>query len=256
MTRSPKTATATAWLKGWLETALGFFYGEICQSCETERATSADGYICGKCREKVKFIKPPLCQRCGTAFQGEITTLFVCGNCKDLDLYFSHARAAVGADDVVRQILHKYKYHKALWVEPFLAGLLNAAAVPALRGGAWDIIIPVPLHPRRRAEREFNQAERLGRFLSRATGIPLETWVLRRVVDTPTQTHLSRKERAENMRKAFAFRGPRERIEGRRIVLFDDVLTTGATASACARVLRNHGASEVCAWTLARGLLH
>jgi ComF family protein len=242
--------------KRWLEAAIGFFYAECCQSCHNERATRAEGYVCAKCREMAEFVKPPFCQRCGAIFQGEFTSTFVCGNCRDVDLYFSHARAAVAANEWLLKMLHEYKYHRALWLEPFFASLLDTVAASALRRAGWDMIIPVPLHPRRKAERQFDQADRLARALSKATGIPSETRVLRRVVDTRTQTLLSRQERSDNMRRAFTFSGHPERVRDRRIILFDDVLTTGATASACARVLRQHGASEVCAWTLARGLLH
>jgi ComF family protein len=111
----------------------------------------------------------------------------------------------------------------------------------------------VPLHPAKKREREFNQAERLALQLSAATGIPLNTQLLKRVVPTRTQTQLTREQRALNMRHAFRLNAP-QKLKGRRIVLFDDVFTTGATTSACAKVLRTAGADEVCVWTVARGL--
>ncbi|MCI0746627.1 MAG: ComF family protein [Verrucomicrobia subdivision 3 bacterium] len=240
----------------WLEVAASFLYPEICQSCEIESATASQGYVCEKCRATVEFIKPPYCQRCGAPFAGEITSPFICGLCRHSELYFSHARGVVPFEGVVRDTLLKYKYNRALWIEPFFAELVQNHAGPRLRDEGWDLIVPVPLHPRKRAEREFNQAERLGRHLSRAAGVPMEKRALRRILPTRTQTRLSASERAENVRKAFAFKGDPARIQDRRIVLFDDVLTTGATASACARVLLQAGAREVCAWTLARGLLH
>jgi ComF family protein len=114
-------------------------------------------------------------------------------------------------------------------------------------------VVPVPLFPAREREREFNQAARLARPLAAALDIPLETrWVYRRQ-PTLTQTRLSREQRAVNVRQAFgAARGLK--LEGARVVLVDDVFTTGATTSACARVLRAAGAGEVCVWTVARGL--
>jgi len=151
------------------------------------------------------------------------------------------------------EIIHRYKYNRAFWFEPFLAGLLVARAAPELLREQWDWIVPVPLHPSKQREREFNQAARLARPLSRATGIPINHRLLRRVLPTRTQTLLNREERLANVRKAFALREDRP-LEGKRIVLVDDVFTTGATTGVCARVLRTAGASEVCVWTVARGI--
>jgi ComF family protein len=109
------------------------------------------------------------------------------------------------------------------------------------------------LHPLKLREREFNQAGRLAAHLARAVSIPLNEKILRRVNPTATQTLLTREQRAVNMKNAFAVR-PGARLAGKRIVLVDDVFTTGATTSACAQALRGAGAAEVCVWTVARGL--
>jgi ComF family protein len=242
-------------LKCWLEASLGFFYPEICQSCGAERATAGEGFIGARCREQVKFIEPPCCERCGLPYEGNITAPFECSNCKEMDLHFAHARSAVAARGLALELIHCYKYQRALWLEPFLAGLLVQKAAPALLEEGWDVIMPVPLHPLKQAEREFNQAERLARRLGAATRLPVCTRTLRRVEATRTQTQLSRQERAANVRRAFALRRHADPA-GRRIVLVDDVLTTGATTSACARLLLNARAQAVCVWTLARGLLN
>jgi len=96
----------------------------------------------------------------------------------------------------------------------------------------------------------------LGRALSRATDIALETNLLQRTIDTRSQTRLPRAQRRDNVRRAFRFRGAKGELAGKRVILVDDVLTTGSTTNACARLLRQNGAEEVCVWTLARGLLH
>ena len=253
------SAPAKPWIaatKRWWEAAMGFLYAEVCQACEQRRASASEGYVCSQCRATVKFIAPPFCKKCGAIFEGELTTMFECGNCKGVELHFTYARAAAPARDVLMEMIHRYKYNKALWVEPFLAEILIQIAMPVVQAEGWDLIVPVPLYRRREAEREFNQAERLGKALSKAAGVPLSARILERTADTRTQTRLSRSERAENVRRAFALKGHASAIKDRRIVLVDDVLTTGATANAAARVLRRHGAAEVCAWTLARGLLH
>jgi competence protein ComFC len=237
----------------WLNLGLGFFYPEACQLCGAERAPARDGYVCAHCWRQVRFIRPPFCGRCGLPFEGDVTTPFECANCREMELHFQSARSAVVARGVVLEVIHRYKYRRQLWFEPFLAGLFLREAVPVLRGENWDLITPVPLHPVKQREREFNQAARLARHLSEALAVPLTEKLLRRVVPTATQTRLSRPERAANMRGAFTVR-PGARLDGERVVLVDDVFTTGATTSACAQALLGAGAGAVCVWTVARGL--
>jgi competence protein ComFC len=237
----------------WLNVGLGFLYPEICQLCGAERASGRDGYVGAHCWRQVRFIKPPFCGRCGLPFEGDVTTPFECANCGEMELYFCSARSAVVARGTVLEAIHRYKYRRHLWFEPFLAGLFLREAVPALRDGNWDLVAPVPLHPLKQREREFNQAARLARHLSDALEIPVNQKLLRRVMPTATQTRLTRLERAANMRGAFAVR-PGAGLDGERVVLVDDVFTTGATTSACARALLDAGAGDVCVWTVARGL--
>jgi len=237
----------------WLKAGLGLVYPELCQLCRAQRASPRDGFVCAKCWTHVRFIRPPFCERCGLPFPGDLTTTFECTNCREMELYFSSARSAVVAKTVVLEAIHRFKYQRALWFENFLADLLVREAVPALREQPWHGIVPVPLHPLKLREREFNQAARLAAPLAAATGIPLNEKLLRRIAPTATQTLLTRAERAANMKNAFAVR-PGVRLAGKKFVLVDDVFTTGATTSACARALRDAGAAEVCVWTVARGI--
>ena len=240
-------------LTRWLEAGLSFFYPEVCQICEEGRATAAEGFVCVHCWQQVRFVKAPFCKRCGLPYEGEITTSFECANCREMELHFSSARSAVAARGVVLEAIHRYKYQRALWFEPFLADLLVRAAVPELAREKWDMLVPVPLFPARKREREFNQAERLADRLGKAAGLQVRKNLLRRVESTRTQTRLTRQQRASNVRHAFAAQQPAQ-LQGERVVLVDDVFTTGATTSACARVLLAAGAGDVCVWTVARGL--
>lgn len=244
-------------LKTWLDAALGFFYPNVCQLCGDNRATAAEGYVCESCCSKpsgLKWLEPPFCAKCGTPFEGEIGIAFECGNCAELDLKFDYARATVELTDLTREVIHRFKYNQALWFEPFLKKLLLTKAVPELRESRWDMVVPVPLHPVKRREREFNQAERIGRLLADALVVPLRCDILKRVVPTSTQTRLTRRERAENVKNAFCYK-PKLPISGARVILVDDVLTTGATCGACAKVLKENGAADVAVWTVARGRL-
>lgn len=243
-------------LESWLDVTLGFFYPDVCQFCGLHRATAEEGYVCGRCwsREgRVRFIRPPFCDRCGLPYDGAITNEFECSNCREMDLDFRFARAAVAAKGVVLEAIHRYKYQRALWIEPFLADLLVRQAKPALAAETWSLIVPVPLHPMKEREREFNQSARLAERLGIGTGLPVNPRALIRILPTTTQTRLTRAQRTQNVRSAFAVNHSTS-LFGERIILVDDVLTTGATTSACARVLRAAGAADVCVWTLARGL--
>ena len=240
-------------LRDLADAALNLVYPAVCQVCGDERATAAEGYVGPKCRARVRYLLPPYCNRCGLPYSGEISGPFECANCADVKLHFRAARSAVVADSMMLDMVGRYKYQPAPWFEPFLAGLLIAEARPALKAERWDFIVPVPLHPVKLREREFNQAERLAAWLGPATNIPVNARLLRRVKLTVTQTRLSREQRAANVSGAFAFCG-RQKLSGQKIVLLDDVMTTGATTNACAAALRRAGAGEICVWTVARAV--
>ena len=239
--------------RDWLDASLAFFYPPVCQLCAQQRATPVEGYVCARCWQNLRILVPPWCERCGLPYPGDITTAFECANCRDLDLHFRWARASVVANDFLRDVIHRYKYSRALWFEPFLADVLLRSAVPALREEKLAGIVPVPLHPVKQREREFNQAERLAAPLARALGIPVLTDLVKRTQPTRTQTQLDKHARADNVRRAFA-PVKSKTLRGERLLVLDDVLTTGATTSAVARVLRENGAGEVLVWSLARGL--
>jgi ComF family protein len=242
----------SALLQPWLDAALGLLYPAVCQLCGQMRATADDGYVCEVCRDSVRVIQRPFCERCGLPYEAEITGAFQCPNCLELELHFSSARSAVLARGATLEAIHRYKYRGGLWFEAFLGELLCKAAVPDLAHENWDMIVPVPLHHTRFRERGFNQAERMAECLSSATAIPVRRNALVRTKPTPTQTRLDRSQRAENVRRSFAMR-ELQNVDNCRIVLVDDVFTTGATTSACAKVLRAAGAADVCVWTVARG---
>jgi ComF family protein len=252
MTALSPSAIFAAW-----DRLLALFYPEICQICRQQHATFAENYLCLACRsghEGIQFVQAPICNCCGLPFPGDINVSFECANCRELELHFRHARAAAVYTGVLKEIIHRYKYNHASWFEPFLANLLIEASIPELRRDEWDWIVPIPLHWLKLRGRTFNQAARLAHRLSKATNIPVKSNLLRRIRPTQTQTRLSRAERTENVKRAFAYRAA-HRIDGARILLVDDVLTTGATASACAKLLRQNGAAVVDVWTVARGIL-
>lgn len=236
------------------EAALHFIYPGVCAICGKARATARQGFVCNDCRSGVRPVEAPFCGRCGLPFAGAVPDDFECANCAEMSLQFDFARGAVKANELIRDVVHRFKYQRHLWFEPFLGGLLADAAAGELRGAGWNALVPVPLHPVKLREREFNQADLIARFLGRATGLPVENRVLVRSVPTQTQTELTRTERLANVKRAFSLHR-RASVRGKSFILIDDVLTTGATTSACAAVLRRSGAARVGVWTVARATL-
>jgi competence protein ComFC len=228
-------------------------FPHVCEICAQREAGPADSFICAHCREipdAVKPVEPPFCQKCGLWYSGAITTEFRCANCAELTLHFEYARSAAQFSGLVKEVIHRFKYGRNEWFEPFLAELLIERALADLRAAPVDLIVPIPLHKTKHHTRGFNQAERLAARLAQAANLPMNPSILRRVIDTNSQAGLDRDDRAANVRNAFAFVGPP--LTGQRILLIDDVLTTGLTASACARELIKHGARDVRVWTVAR----
>ena len=173
-------------------------------------------------------------------------------NCGDRDLFFDFATAAYRSRGVVRKLIHQFKYNRQFHLRHLLARMLSEGFRDRrLAAEPVDAIIPVPLHPARCREREFNQAEVLGRLAGRRLGLPVVD-CLRRRRYTLTQTHFHREERFENLQGAFDLKAGSS-LDGHRLALVDDVLTTGSTADACARTLLEGGAAAVVVITVARG---
>lgn len=153
----------------------------------------------------------------------------------------------------MREAVHAFKFGGRRALAAPLGDLLGEIRIGELPAGGIDLVVPVPLHARRERERGFNQAALVARRAARAWGVPIATTVLARPIATTSQTELGVLERRQNVRGAFAVRRP-EAIQGRRIGLIDDVLTTGATAGECARTLLGAGAANVSVLTIARAL--
>ena len=178
----------------------------------------------------------------------------LCGHCVQREYAFDRARSYGAYEGTLRELIHLFKYRGMRpLARPLSACLVEVVRAEAAAGaGPWDAIVAVPLAPGRERERGYNQARLLAAELARAIEVPVIDGVLRRVRATPPQTQLTRAQRLENLRGAFAPGRRASRVDGRGVLLVDDVFTTGATLSACARVLRQARASRVTAFTVAR----
>ena len=206
--------------------------------------------VCREClAEPQPFAADYFCSTCGTPFANAfpLDENGQCGLCRRGLTAFDAAYAYGSYDGALREMVQLFKYGKVRTLAGPL-GALAAAALPRQRG--FDAVTPMPMHWRRKWERGFNQAELLAKEVARRTGLRVAPLV-RRGKSTPPQAGLSRAARRTNVAGAFAVRR-RARVEGLRILLVDDVLTTGATASACAAVLKKAGAKYVAVLALAR----
>jgi competence protein ComFC len=228
---------------------VSLFYPPLCTICAT--SVEWEQYLCSDCDAKTSRIVAPFCRVCSEPFSGNISGPFACANCAHRTLYFESAVAAYRSRGIVRRVVHDFKYGRQLYLRHIVGQWLDAAFDDErLRGRPFDLIVPVPLHPARQRERGFNQAAALAEMASAKRGIPCKR-VLERVRYTTTQTAFDRAERMENLHDAFRLR-KKMNVRELRVLLIDDVLTTGATLSECARVLKKEGASLVYAATAAR----
>lgn len=213
--------------------------------------------LCAACDGALRAVRAPFCSCCGEPFDGEVDGTFRCSNCTGRELGFEFARAGYLAAGPVRTMIHDFKYHRRVALRETLAALAAEVFEDPRIGSESDwLLVPVPLHPRRRRERGYNQAAEIAAALASMRDLPLCDALERRRY-TPAQARLVRAERLANLAESITLRpSPRARsaIRGARVLLVDDVFTTGATADACARVLRDGGGAEkVVVVTVARG---
>lgn len=224
-------------------------YCEACDKILPAEREGASRWLCSMCLDKLPYLAPPYCKVCGLPFDGQISDEFRCGSCRELKLHFEFAVAPFHGTGTVRQLVHRFKYQREL----HLRGLLGRLTAQAFRDrrlkdlSATDwVLVPVPLHALRKWYRGFNQSWELCREVSRISGIPAVNG-LRRVRYTRSQAKLTRRDRLGNLSGSFAL-GRVERwrgaLKGKKVLLVDDVLTTGATTSECAKVLRREGGVE------------
>lgn len=209
------------------------------------------GGLCVTCWSGLTFLAPPFCARCGTPFDFAMPGEALCGSCMAEPPPFARARAVLAYDDGSRPLVLGFKHGDRTHAADAYGAWMARAGKELLAGA--DLLVPVPLHRWRLFRRRYNQAALLASSAGRSAGVPVAPDLLVRRRATPTQGGLDRKGRMRNVKGAFRLRpGRRDRVKGRRIVLVDDVLTTGATLAECTRVLLHAGAAQVDVLTLAR----
>lgn len=225
----------------------------LCHLCKTFIADAGDIHLCPGCQEKIIPLSSPLCPVCGVPFATENGIDHHCGPCRAHPPAYVAARAAVVFSGPVQELIHRFKYgHKVHLCRPL--GLLTARQLAGFAAeAAADLVMPVPLHKKRLRWRGYNQAALLAGSLAKQWRLPLVRQNLCRVRWTEPQVNLAAGERELNVRGAFAVSN-RNAVAGKRIILVDDVFTTGSTVAECARTLNRAGAEAVFIVTVARAV--
>ncbi|MFQ3457509.1 ComF family protein [Bradyrhizobium sp. UFLA01-814] len=235
----------------WLRTArlaLDIALPTLCVSCR--EPVDGEG-VCAICWARLSFIAPPFCPRLGIPFVydpgPELLSMEAIAN----PPAYQRARAAVRYDDVARTLVHALKYQDRTDLAPTMGRWMARAGKELLRDA--DLLVPVPLHWRRGWSRRYNQSGALAKVIARQSGVKMAAEALRRIRATEQQIGLSRKDRASNVQGAFGVAHERKAdVQGRRVILIDDVLTSGATVDACARALLRAKAAQVDVLVFAR----
>ena len=239
--------TAQRWLKTGGSFVLDLVLPPRCPACRT--IVARDGSFCIECWPTLRFLTAPWCAACGLPFDHDMGNAARCGPCLDKPPRFTTARAALAYEGAARPVLLGFKHGDRQHLARLMAPQLARIGAEWLGGEA--LLVPVPLHRWRLWSRGFNQAALLAHALAKRTATPLAVDALQRVRPTTISRGMGRRARAANVRNAFRVARPAV-VKDRRIVLIDDVMTTGATVNACSRVLLRSGAASVHVLTWAR----
>jgi ComF family protein len=211
--------------------------------------------LCRSCFDSFVEVTSPLCPLCGKPFGSGGGADHTCADCLATMPFFDIARAPYIYEGLLMTAIHEFKYSKRSSLAQSLGPLLASYAARWLGNAEGMLVIPVPLHPKRLKQRSFNQSLLLARPVAAGLNVDLDYLSLRRVRFTQPQANLTSDERKKNVRRAFGVMEPNG-LEGRKVLLVDDVATTGSTLNECARVLKKAGVKEVFCLTIARTATH
>ncbi len=235
---------------------LNLFFPESCLACSAPTSRLQDHGICSACWQKALALRiaGSCCPSCGLPYPSfEPGATHLCGKCTECLPAYSGARAFGCYTSELSRIIRALKFDGRQDLAGLLAPLLASAFLDSWSPQEIDFIVPVPLHPRRKRERGYNQAALLANQLGKRLGLPCNQLILTRVRATPPQVGLSDAERGHNVRHAFRCTKPAV-VRGQRILLVDDVMTTGSTVASASEALLDAGAAKVWVLTLARAV--
>ena len=224
---------------------LGILYPQTCYFC----GKINEKKICAECAKKVEYIKEPSCKKCGKPIRYNESEY--CHDCTERKFYYEQGKSVWLHKGPVRWSVYQHKYHNRRIYGEFYAEELFRLYGDKLKAWDIDVIIPIPLHKKRKKKRGYNQAEILAKHLGELSGIRVETKAVVRVKNTKPQKELTDKERSKNLNNAFQvtkyWKGEK------RVLLIDDIYTTGNTIDAVSKVLKEKGAEKVMFFTISIG---
>jgi len=225
----------------------------VCVHCQGLVENSPLRHVCAGCVRKIERVRAPYCSTCGHPFYGEVEGERMCPHCAGFSPAFREGRTAVVLKGPARSLVLTLKYHRGLHVLEDITTLFREAE--GLTAWVRDaVLIPVPLHPRKERERGYNQSQLIAECLVRAAGGDTRVApLIRRVVDTVSQTHHDKKTRLANLKNAFALEEGAAITADQHYFLIDDVFTTGSTLNSCALVLRRTGCLNLDVVTFGHG---
>lgn len=236
-----------SWLKRLGFSVLEFFLPRLCLFCGAAIEEEAEVAVCPECEGQIQWVESPLCTRCGKMFAHPEGGDRVCGDCQTDPPPFARARAAAMYDGPAATAITRFKFARKMAYLPVMQHWLKRPGCRELVADA-DLLVPVPLHPKRIRNRGFNQALLLAQGFPQ---VPLAREAVVRTRHTVPQVGLNPKERKDNVKGAFAVPDP-GLVKGKNVLLIDDLFTTGSTVKECAKVLRKAGARQVEVLTVAR----
>jgi len=208
-------------------------------------------HLCPKCKTQVSILEPPFCTRCSTPFKSKVSVSHICWRCEQKPPYFDRLLSPFLYEGMMGSIIEGFKYGKTGRSGRVLGNMLGNFLMTQMHLDERMLLVPLPLHPKREKERGFNQTLILAKGVKEVVSLPFREDLVVRVKNTKSQTGLNFKERQENVKNAFVVTD-KAQIKGKKILLVDDVATTGSTINECAKALKRAGAKEVIAIVIAR----
>jgi ComF family protein len=232
-------------IKTSFEAVKNIIFPNLCFACESK---TPNKYLCAPCQQQIEYLTPPLCRRCSAPLKN--TSTEICKNCFDTPFSYNKAIAAVAYKNPVISLIHSFKYNHCKYLSGFLSSLITAHfSKIGLSVNEFDFLTTVPMHREKLKMRGFNQSELLGQCLSNHFKKPFKNDIIYRKRFNPSQTKFRKEKREKNTEKMFEVK---KDLKGKKIIIVDDIFTTGATVNACAKELKNNNAQNVLVVTLAK----